>query len=249
VRDTDELANAVDQTVARYGRLDGAVANAGIIKRAPLAVLEDNDWNRIIDIDLTGVMRTIRAVTPHLTPGSGIVVVSSIAGAAVGWKGHTPYSAAKAGLIGLVKSAALELGPQHLRINAILPGVIESPQSLDPVNSGGADGLLRSAESIPLGRVGQPDEIAQAILFLLSDAASYISGQKLTVDGGLTVVWPEATPIDHHGAFKRDDRHIVLVHSDTSHRDDAHIRARTRLARGDHLTGGIDGVALEQGVR
>lgn len=190
VRDTDELANAVDQTVARYGRLDGAVANAGIIKRAPLAVLEDNDWNRIIDIDLTGVMRTIRAVTPHLTPGSGIVVVSSIAGAAVGWKGHTPYSAAKAGLIGLVKSAALELGPQHLRINAILPGVIESPQSLDPINSGGADGLLRSAESIPLGRVGQPDEIAQAILFLLSDAASYISGQKLTVDGGLTVVWP-----------------------------------------------------------
>ena len=190
VRDTDELANAVDQTVARYGRLDGAVANAGIIKRAPLAVLEDNDWNRIIDIDLTGVMRTIRAVTPHLTPGSGIVVVSSIAGAAVGWKGHTPYSAAKAGLIGLVKSAALELGPQQLRINAILPGVIESPQSLDPVNSGGADGLLRSAESIPLGRVGQPDEIAQAILFLLSDAASYISGQKLTVDGGLTVVWP-----------------------------------------------------------
>jgi len=190
VRDTDELANAVDQTVARYGRLDGAVANAGVLKRAPLAVLEDNDWNRIIDIDLTGVMRTIRAVTPHLTPGSGIVVVSSIAGAAVGWKGHTPYSAAKAGLIGLVKSAALELGPQHLRINAILPGVIESPQSLDPVNSGGADGLLRSAESIPLGRVGQPDEIAQAILFLLSDAASYISGQKLTVDGGLTVVWP-----------------------------------------------------------
>ncbi|MBC7403317.1 MAG: SDR family oxidoreductase [Microbacteriaceae bacterium] len=190
VRDTDELANAVDQTVARYGRLDGAVANAGIIKRAPLALLEDNDWNRIIDIDLTGVMRTIRAVTPHLTPGSGIVVVSSIAGAAVGWKGHTPYSAAKAGLIGLVKSAALELGPQHLRINAILPGVIESPQSLDPVNSGGADGLLRSAESIPLGRVGQPDEIAHAILFLLSDAASYISGQKLTVDGGLTVVWP-----------------------------------------------------------
>ena len=190
VRDTDELANAVDQTVARYGRLDGAVANAGVLKRAPLAVLEDNDWNRIIDIDLTGVMRTIRAVTPHLTPGSGIVVVSSIAGAAVGWKGHTPYSAAKAGLIGLVKSAALELGPQQLRINAILPGVIESPQSLDPVNSGGADGLLRSAESIPLGRVGQPDEIAQAILFLLSDAASYISGQKLTVDGGLTVVWP-----------------------------------------------------------
>ncbi len=190
VQDTDELADAVDQTLAHFGRLDGAVANAGILKLAPLVVLEDADWNRIIDIDLTGVMRTVRAVTPHLSPGSGIVVVSSIAGAAVGWKGHTPYSAAKAGLIGFVKSAALELGPQQLRINTVLPGVIESPQSLDPINSGGADGLVRSAESIPLGRVGQPDEIARAILFLLSDAASYITGQKLTVDGGLTVVWP-----------------------------------------------------------
>jgi 3-oxoacyl-[acyl-carrier protein] reductase len=190
VQDTVELTNAVEQTLSRFGRLDGAVANAGVLKLAPLERLEDEDWNRIIDIDLTGVMRTVRAVTPHLTPGSGIVVVSSIAGAAVGWKGHTPYSSAKAGLIGLVKSAALELGPQQLRINAVLPGVIESPQSLDPINSGGAVGLAQSATTIPLGRVGQPDEIAQVILFLLSDAASYISGQKVIVDGGLTVVWP-----------------------------------------------------------
>jgi 3-oxoacyl-[acyl-carrier protein] reductase len=190
VRDGSELADAVDATLTRFGRLDGAVANAGVLKLAPLDVLEDDDWNRIIDIDLTGVMRTVRAVSPSLPVGGAFVVVSSIAGAAVGWKGHTPYSAAKAGLIGFIKSAALELAPRGIRINAVLPGVIESPQSLDPVNSGGPDGLVRSAPTIPLGRVGQPSDVAEVIAFLLSDAARYVTGQKLASDGGLTAVWP-----------------------------------------------------------
>jgi 3-oxoacyl-[acyl-carrier protein] reductase len=190
VRDGSELADAVDATLTRFGRLDGAVANAGVLKLAPLDVLEDDDWNRIIDIDLTGVMRTVRAVSPSLPVGGAFVVVSSIAGAAVGWKGHTPYSAAKAGLIGFIKSAALELAPRGIRINAVLPGVIESPQSLDPVNSGGPDGLVRSAPTIPLGRVGQPSDVAEVIAFLLSDAARYVTGQKLAIDGGLTAVWP-----------------------------------------------------------
>ncbi len=190
VRDGVELEKAVDATLARFGRLDGAVANAGVLRLAPLDVLSDDDWNRIIDIDLTGVMRTVRAVAPALPEGGALVVVSSIAGAAVGWKGHTPYSAAKAGLIGFVRSAALELAFRGIRINAVLPGVIESPQSLDRVNSGGPDGLARSAPTIPLGRVGQPSDVADVIGFLLSDAARYVTGQKLTVDGGLTAVWP-----------------------------------------------------------
>jgi 3-oxoacyl-[acyl-carrier protein] reductase len=190
VRDGNELATAVDATLVRFGRLDGAVANAGVLKLAPMDVLEDDDWNRIIDIDLTGVMRTVRAVAPSLPVGGAFVVVSSIAGAAVGWKGHTPYSAAKAGLIGFIRSAALELAPRGIRINAVLPGVIESPQSLDPVNSGGPDGLARSAPTIPLGRVGQPSDVADVIAFLLSDAARYVTGQKLAIDGGLTAAWP-----------------------------------------------------------
>ncbi|MCU1556229.1 MAG: 3-oxoacyl-[acyl-carrier protein] reductase [Microbacteriaceae bacterium] len=190
VRDGDELATAVDAALTRFGRLDGAVANAGVLKLAPIDVLDDDDWNRIIDIDLTGVMRTVRAVAPHLSVGGAFVVVSSIAGAAVGWKGHTPYSAAKAGLIGFIRSAALELAPRGIRINAVLPGVIESPQSLDPVNSGGPDGLARSASTIPLGRVGQPSDVADVIGFLLSDAARYVTGQKLAIDGGLTAAWP-----------------------------------------------------------
>jgi 3-oxoacyl-[acyl-carrier protein] reductase len=190
VRDSDALAAAVDATVARFGQLDGVVANAGVLKLAPLEALGDDDWHRILDIDLTGVMRTVRAAVPKLSPQSAMVVLSSIAGAAVGWAGHTPYASAKAGLIGFVRSAALELGPRGLRINAVLPGVIESPQSLDPVNSGGPAGLERSAPTIPLARVGQPADVADAILFLLSDAARYITGQSLTVDGGLTAAWP-----------------------------------------------------------
>jgi 3-oxoacyl-[acyl-carrier protein] reductase len=190
VRSTPGMEQAVEATVARFGGLDGVVANAGILKLAPLEVLTDEDWDRIIDVDLTGVMRTVRAAAPVLSAGGAVVVTSSIAGAAVGWRGHTPYAASKAGLLGFVRSAALELAPLGIRINAVLPGVIESPQSLDPVNSGGPAGLAASAPTIPLGRVGQPADVADVIDFLLSPAARYVTGQHLAIDGGLTAAWP-----------------------------------------------------------
>ncbi|SDY27725.1 3-oxoacyl-[acyl-carrier protein] reductase [Modestobacter sp. DSM 44400] len=190
VRSTPGMATAVAATVERFGGLDAVVANAGILKLAPLTVLTDEDWHRIVDVDLTGVMRTVRAAAPVLPAGGAVVVTSSIAGAAIGWRGHTPYAASKAGLLGFVRSAALELGPLGIRINAVLPGVIASPQSLDPVNSGGPEGLARSAPTIPLGRVGQPADVADVIWFLLSPAARYVTGQHLTIDGGLTAVWP-----------------------------------------------------------
>ncbi|GAA3568892.1 SDR family NAD(P)-dependent oxidoreductase [Microlunatus spumicola] len=190
VRDSAAMTAAVERLVGEWGRLDAVVANAGVLKRARLEELRDEDWERILDIDLTGVMRTVRAAAPALPAGGAVVLVSSIAGPALGWAGHTPYAAAKAGLLGFLRSAALELGPRGVRVNAVLPGVIESPQSLDPVNSGGPDGLVESARSVPLGRVGQPADVADVIVFLLSDAARYVTAQTLTVDGGLTTVWP-----------------------------------------------------------
>lgn len=190
VRDADQLDAACRTAVTTFGCLDAVVANAGWLRQSPLTEMTDELWQDIVDVDLTGVMRTVRAATGHLDRGAAVVCVSSVAGAAVGWAGHTPYAASKAGIIGFVRSAALELAPRGVRINAVLPGVIESPQSLDPVNSGGPDGLRRAAARIPLGRVGQPEDVADVVCALLSDATRYVTGQSITVDGGLLAAWP-----------------------------------------------------------
>jgi len=187
VRSTESVDAFAQRAVEEYGRLDYAVANAGILRNSALAELSDDRWNDMLDVDLTGVLRTLRAGSGRMPDGGAMVAVSSIAGAVYGWEGHAHYAAAKAGVLGLVRSLAVELGPRQIRVNAVVPGLIKTPQSLDPVNSLGPDGLQRAGNDIPWGRVGEPEEVASVIAFLTSNDAQYVTGQSLIVDGGLTV--------------------------------------------------------------
>ncbi|MGF7188790.1 SDR family NAD(P)-dependent oxidoreductase [Robbsia andropogonis] len=196
------LMHAVDVTSAeqvetfamaaleRFGCLDYAVANAGLLRASPLTDMSDAQWHQMLDVDLSGVMRTFRAAARHMRDGGAMVAVSSIAGGVYGWENHTHYSAAKSGVPGLCRAVAMELAPRGIRCNAVIPGLIETPQSLDAVNSLGPDGLREAAKGIPLGRIGRPREIAALIRYLTSDDASYITGQSIIADGGLTVRWP-----------------------------------------------------------
>ena len=161
----------------RYGPLHAVVANAGIAHRVPLAELTDEKWDQTHDVDLKGVMRVCRAAAPAMRAAGGgsMIAVSSIMGVAYGWDEHVQYSAAKAGVVGLVRGLAVELAGDGVRVNGVAPGYIRTAQTLS------------EEHSIPIGRVGEPEDIADVIVFLASEAARYITGQVIVVDGGLLV--------------------------------------------------------------
>ncbi len=189
VMDTGETDSVVSAVQNRYGPIDTVVANAGIAHRVPLAELTDEKWDHTHEIDLKGVMRVCRAAAPAMREaGRGsVIAVSSIMGVAYGWDEHVQYSAAKAGVVGLVRGLAVELAREGVRVNGIAPGYIRTAQALSEEHSLGPEGLEQAAEFIPMGRVGEPDDVADVIVFLASEAARYITGQVLVVDGGLLV--------------------------------------------------------------
>ncbi|MGO1972139.1 MAG: SDR family NAD(P)-dependent oxidoreductase [Propionibacteriaceae bacterium] len=190
VRSSEAVDALVGRAVGTYGRLDAVVANAGILRRASLAELTDQSWHDMLDVDLGGVLRVFRAGAAHLPVGGALVAVSSMTGAVYGWADHSHYATAKAGVIGLVRSLAVELGPRGVRVNAILPGLVATPQSLDEQNSLGPDGLEAAAVGVPLRRVGRPEDIAAVVRFLCGPESGYVSGASIRVDGGLTIAQP-----------------------------------------------------------
>lgn len=189
VTSTEQCNSVVADIEDRFGALDCLVNNAGIAHKVPLGEMTDEKWDQIFDVDLKGMMRLVRAAVPGMkAAGTGsIVCLSSIMGVAYGWGEHVHYSAAKSGVVGLVRGLAVELAANGIRVNGVAPGYIRTAQALSETHSLGPAGLEAAASFIPMGRVGEPDDIADVILFLASGAARYLTGQVISVDGGLLV--------------------------------------------------------------
>ncbi|MEP6670221.1 MAG: SDR family oxidoreductase [Chthoniobacter sp.] len=182
-----DVKNLVEQTVAAYGRLDVAFNNAGVEAMGPLLEVTEADYRRTFDVNVWGVFTSLKYEIPAMlkTGGGAIVNTSSVAGH-IGMAGASVYIATKHAVEGLTKSAALEFARQGIRINAVAPAVIET----DMVDRfAGKDGPQREylTSLHPIGRTGQTREIADVVLFLCSDAASFMLGESVKVDGGLTV--------------------------------------------------------------
>ena len=172
-----------EETIARFGGLDIVVNNAGITRDGLIVRMSDDDWTDVIATNLTGVFNVTRAVTRHLMKqrSGAIINVTSVVGL-VGNAGQANYAASKAGVIGLTKSVAKELAPRGVRVNAVAPGFIETDMTASLSDAIGD----AARKEIALGRFGSAEEIASVVAFLAGDEASYVTGQVLAVDGGMT---------------------------------------------------------------
>ena len=184
----EDVKAALDRTVEAFGRLDYAFNNAGIEpkKPAPTADYDEEEWNRILDIDLRGVFLCMKYEIPLILKQGGAIVNTSSGAGIIGIKGSPAYTAAKHGVIGLTRAAALDYAAQNIRINAVCPGYIETPM-MTRFTGGTAEGRAKVISEEPIGRMGRAEEIANAVLWLCSDASSFTVGHALVVDGGQTV--------------------------------------------------------------
>jgi NAD(P)-dependent dehydrogenase (short-subunit alcohol dehydrogenase family) len=185
---TEDVNSALDKTVEAFGRLDFAFNNAGSEQPVKTtADLTEQQWDRILDINLLGVFLCMKHEIPLMLRNGGGVIVNTSSGAGVkGFKGQAAYAAAKHGVIGLTKSAALDYASQNIRINTVCPGIIETAM-MDRFTGGTPEGRERVIAQEPIGRMGKPEEIAAAVVWLCSDPAAFIIGHAMVIDGGQTV--------------------------------------------------------------
>jgi len=189
VTEAAEIKAALAKTVEAFGRLDYAFNNAGIEpkKPAPTADYDEGEWNRIINVNLRGVFLCMKHEIPLiLKQGGGAIVNTSSGAGVIGIRNSPAYTAAKHGVIGLTRAAALDYAAQNLRINAVCPGYIDTPM-MDRFTGGTAEGRGKVVAEEPAGRMGKPEEIAAAVLWLCSDAAAFMIGHAMVVDGGQTI--------------------------------------------------------------
>ena len=200
--DLDVLAVATDVTdrasvdamaarvIAEHGRIDILAANAGVYPTADLATIDDAFWDRVMNINVTGAVRAVRACLPAMVSQryGRIVLTSSITGPVTGQAGYAHYGASKAAMLGFMRSAAVELATSGVTVNAVLPGNVETPGFADTSEEHQRRMLL----AIPMGRFASAEDVGWAVRFLASPEAGYITGQTLIVDGGQ--VLPEAPP-------------------------------------------------------
>jgi NAD(P)-dependent dehydrogenase (short-subunit alcohol dehydrogenase family) len=184
----EDVQRALKATVEKFGRLDFAFNNAGIeyaIK--PAADVTEEEWDRIMDIDLRGVFLCMKHEIPLMLKQGGGAIVNTSSGAGVrGFKGGAAYVAAKHGVVGLTKAAALDYAASNIRINAVCPGIIDTPM-MDRFSGGTPEGRRAVIAQEPVGRMGKPEEIGAAVAWLCSDAAAFVVGHAMVIDGGQTV--------------------------------------------------------------
>lgn len=188
VTNSDDIQAALQQGIDRFGRLDIAFNNAGVeLRPTPAADISEDDWDRVLNINLRGVFLCMKYEIPLLLQHGGGTIVNTSSGAGVkGFPGGAAYGASKFGVIGLTKSAALDYAADNIRINAICPGIIDT-NMMDRFTGGTDAGRAEVIAQEPIGRMGHPDEIAAAVLWLSSPAAAFTIGHALVIDGGQTI--------------------------------------------------------------
>ena len=193
VSEPGDVENLVETAARAHGRVDVMFNNVGVNFYGKVHEIGEEEWGRCLNVNLAGVFRGMKYAIPHmLAQGGGSIVNTASIQALVAFEGFAPYAAAKGGIVQLTRQAAFDYAPHNIRINCICPGSVRTPMNpemMDPSLDGGAR-LEASTRRIPIGRIGEPEDVAHAALYLAGDEASWVTGHVLVVDGGLVIKGP-----------------------------------------------------------